>query len=176
MEQKTNIQAPAAEAEYQVDEIQLRAYLQKVRDNQNLPMAFVSGVAASAIGSIAWALITVWTNYQIGWMAIGVGFLVGYAVRLTGKGIDRTFGIMSAALSLVGCLAGNLLTVCVVISRQEGVVLLDLLSKLTLPVAMQLMRVTFQPMDVLFYAIAVYEGYIIAFWPITLEEVAKQPS
>lgn len=173
MEEKATGKAPAAEGASQVDEIQLRALLQQVRDNQNLPLALIGGLGASAVGAAIWALITVWTNYQIGWMAVGVGFLVGYAVRVFGKGIDRSFGIAGAALALLGCLAGNLLMICIMISRQEGVVLLDLLSRLNIPVVVELMKITFRPMDLLFYGISLYEGYNFSFLRVSPEDIAK---
>ena len=69
---------------------------------QNLPVAAVAGLAAAVIGGIAWALLTINTGYQIGYMAVGVGFLVGFAVRL-GNGIDKIFAYTGALLALPGC-------------------------------------------------------------------------
>jgi hypothetical protein len=128
-------------------------------DDQNLPMGFTAGLAAAAVGAGVWALITVLTNFQIGWMAVGVGFLVGWAVRVAGKGSTPTFGVLGAALALGGCLAGNLLTVCVVASRQFNLSVVGVVARLTPAVTLDLMSKTFSPMDLLFYAIAVYEGY-----------------
>lgn len=166
-------EASAPEGAIQVEAIQLRTYLQQVRDNQNLPLAIIGGLAASVLGAVIWAMITIWTSYQIGWMAIGVGFLVGYAVRIMGKGIDKMFGIVGATLALLGCLGGNLLMICILVSRQEGMALLDVLSRLSLPSVVQLMRLTFQPMDLLFYGIALYTGYKVSFLPVNPEDVAK---
>jgi hypothetical protein len=137
--------------------------LQEARDNQNLSLGAVGGVAASAVGAIVWAIITVVTGYQIGWMAVGVGFLVGYAVKLLGKGVNPVFGYAGAAIALAGCLAGNLLTVLIMVSRQENLEIMTLLSRLTPGITVDIMKDTFQPMDVLFYGIAVYEAYKISF-------------
>ena len=120
-----------------------------------------------------WAVITVATEYQIGWMAIGVGFLVGFAVRLTGKGVDTSFGLTGATLALLGCLAGNLLATCVFIAQQNNVPLLDLIFSLNLGIAVELLIETFSPIDLLFYGIAVYEGYRFAFRRITQAELVK---
>lgn len=166
-------QASAPGAAVEIDEIQWRTFLQQVRDNQNLPLAVIGGAAASVLGAVIWAMITVWTHYQIGWMAIGVGFLVGYAVRIMGKGIDKSFGLIGAALALEGCLLGNLLMVCILVARQEGMALLEVFSRLSVPGVIALMRLTFQPMDLLFYAIALYTGYKVSFLPVNPEDVAK---
>ncbi|MBI3029168.1 MAG: hypothetical protein HYY64_06630 [Candidatus Rokubacteria bacterium] len=123
---------------------------------------FLAGVAAAGLGAALWALITAATNYQIGFMALGVGFLVGYAVRAAGKGVDAGFGILGAILTLAGCLAGNLLAACIIASREMGVPLSAILAGLTPALAGRVLRATFQVTDLLFYAIAVYEGYRFA--------------
>jgi hypothetical protein len=128
-------------------------------DEQNLPMGVVAGLAAAAVGAGVWALVTVATSYQIGWMAVGVGFLVGWAVRLAGKGTTTAFRVVGAALSLGGCVAGNLLTGCVIAARQLDVPVTGLLAGLTPAIALDLLTAMFNPMDLLFYALAVYQGY-----------------
>jgi len=128
----------------------------------SLPVALAAGGIAAAIGAAAWALITVWTNMQIGWMAVGIGFLVGYAVRIFGKGSDPMFQVLGAVLSLLGCLAGNLLAVCAMLSKQEQVPFFDILTHLDPAQIVELMVATFSAMDLLFYGIAIYEGYSVS--------------
>src|SRR2546421_6464728 len=126
---------------------------------ENLPVGFMAGLVAAAIGAGLWALVTIVTGFQIGWMAVGVGFLVGWAVRVGGKGTHRAFGIMGALLALGGCAVGNLLTIIVVAARHFEIPLLAVFSRLTPDVVVKLMEATFNPMDLLFYGIAIYEGY-----------------
>ncbi len=128
-------------------------------EGHSLPAALVAGSVAAAAGAMVWAAVTVFTGMQIGWMAVGVGFLVGFAVRRFGKGSDPTFQILGAVLSLAGCLAGNLLAVCAFASRQQDLPLMGVLAGLTPGLAIQLIVETFSGMDLLFYGIAVYEGY-----------------
>ena len=59
---------------------------------ENLPKGVLYAVIACIVGAAAWGLISVSTGYQIGYMAIGIGFLVGFAMR-QGKGIRSVFGI-----------------------------------------------------------------------------------
>jgi hypothetical protein len=128
-------------------------------DAQSLPMALLAGLAAAAVGAGLWALVTVLTGYQIGWMAIGVGFLVGLAVRLAGKGTTATFQVLGAALALGGCLAGNLLTICVIAAGKLGISLTQMIFGLTPDFVVDTMSATFSPIDLLFYGLAVYAGY-----------------
>src|SRR5690606_40980371 len=90
-----------------LDEGKLYQYREMLRLEQNLPLALLAGVAAAVLGAVLWAIITVATNLQIGYMAVGLGFLVGYTVRFAGKGLDKVFGILGSALSLGGCLLGD---------------------------------------------------------------------
>jgi hypothetical protein len=126
---------------------------------ENLPLGFMAGLVAAVIGAGLWALVTIVTGFQIGWMAVGVGFLVGWAVRMAGKGTHRAFGIMGALLALSGCAFGNLLTILVLAAQQFGVSLLAVVTRVTPDVVVNLMQLTFRPMDLLFYGIAIYEGY-----------------
>lgn len=137
-------------------------------------MGVFGGAAAAVIGAGIWALITITTKYQIGWMAIGVGFLVGFGVRLLGKGVSKSFGIVGAIFALIGCLLGNLMSACGFISAEYSVSFMRVLSdSLQQPsVAIQILKAAFHPMDILFYVIAVYEGYKFSFRRITPEEMA----
>ncbi len=171
-DQKTE-QPETAKVPVEIDELKLQTLMQEIKDNQNLSLGILGGMGAAAIGAIIWAVITALTNFQIGWMAVGVGFLVGIGVRSLGKGINTSFGIVGAILSLVGCLAGNLLTVCILISRQEGIELFNLLTRLNPAVVVELIKATFNPMDLLFYGIAVYEGYRFSFRRVSDDELSK---
>jgi hypothetical protein len=122
-------------------------------------MGLMAGLVAAAVGAGLWAVVTVVTGYQIGWMAVGVGFLVGIAVRAAGKGTTTAFGVLGAVLALGGCLVGNLLTGCIVLARELGVSLPALFARLTPEMTMELMTAMFSPIDLLFYALAIWQGY-----------------
>ncbi len=156
-----------------VDPVQLQYVLQLLRVEQNLAGGILAGLVAALIGAGIWAFVTVLSGYKIGWIAVGVGFLVGYAVRIIGKGTDRVFGIAGAFLSLFGCALGNLLTVCAMISSQHGVPILEMILRLDVNLVMDIMVETFSIMDVLFYGIAIYEGYRLSFRQVSEEEMER---
>jgi hypothetical protein len=125
---------------------------------QNFPIALGAGIAAAIIGAIAWAIVTVTTEYQIGYMAIGVGFMVGFAVRL-GHGRDNVFAVSGAVLALIGCLLGNFLSMVGFVAKQQNVNVFGALSAIDLAKVPGAMMSAFNPMDLLFYGIAVYAGF-----------------
>lgn len=163
----------ATPEEGSVDPLIVKAAMQRLSSEQNLVLAVLAGGAAAFLGASVWAAITMAISYQIGWMAVGIGFLVGFAVRTFGKGIDRSYGVVGAAWSLAGCAAGNLLAVVGLISNQQNIPVIEILKKLNPEIAANLMRATFSPMDLLFYGIAVYEGYRFSFREITKNDLTK---
>lgn len=137
--------------------------LEVLRAEQNLPMGVLGALGAALIGAVLWAVVSVATGYQIGYMAVAVGFLVGYANRMLGKGIDNIFGIVGAVCALIGCLLGNLFTVFGYLQKDLGVSVGTALSTIGLSGGIELMTETFSAMDLLFYGIAIYEGYKFSF-------------
>ena len=159
------------EADHIVDPVKLQMLMQQLQDNQNLGMGIVGGLIGAVVGASVWAAITYFTGWQIGFMAIGVGFLVGWLIRTLGQGITKTFGIVGAVLSLFGCLLGNYLTACVYIAEMNGMGLFEVLVQIDMATAIQIMGETFSPMDLLFYGIALYYGYRYSFRPLTEDEL-----
>jgi hypothetical protein len=146
-----------------------REHYERLRAEQSLLVALFAGIAGALVGAFVWAAVTVVTEYQVGYMAIAVGFIVGYAVRL-GNGIDKVFGVLGAVLSLFGCVLGNAFSLICFVSKQEHLSLTETISRLDYATISQLFTATFQVMDLVFYAIAVYEGYRFSFRRLSPED------
>ncbi|WP_185968909.1 toxin-antitoxin system YwqK family antitoxin [Carboxylicivirga sp. M1479] len=137
--------------------------LDKLRGHQDFYYALIGGLLATLISGVLWAVVTVSTEYQIGYMAIGVGLIVGYSVRFFGAGIDQHFGYLGAFLSLLGCLLGNLFTQVGFYAHEQSLSYLEVLSYLDLTTTINVLTESFSPIDVLFYGIALFQGYKLAF-------------
>ena len=174
-EQPTNLESKVESTEatppVELDPVKVQEYRTKLERQQNLPAGVVAGLAAAIVGAVIWAVITVVTKFQIGYMAVGVGFLVGFAVRFFGRGITTPFAVAGCLLALVGCLLGNLLSMCGFIATEKSVPLLDVLSRLNPELAVRLVTATFDLMDLLFYGIALYAGYQYSVRRIAPEEL-----
>jgi hypothetical protein len=159
--------------EYGADPAKLEQLLRARKEQESLPLAILGGLVSALVAAVLWGTITYATGYQIGFMAIGVGFLVGYAVNFLGKGMSQTYGIIGAAFALLGCLLGNLFATMIAAAMVEGVPVLGiLLTLVTSPsIIFEIMSETFSPIDLLFYAIAIYEGFKLAVRPLTEEEL-----
>lgn len=139
--------------------------LRAARHPSSMLGAVIAGFAAAVVGAAVWAAITAFTGYQIGFMAIGVGFLVGIAVRWLGHGRTAAFGIVGAVFALLGCAAGNLLAGCIILAQAQEIGVLEVIEQLDIELAGQLMSAMFSPMDLLFYGLAIVEGYKLSFEP-----------
>jgi hypothetical protein len=140
----------------------------------------LAAIAGAIVGAIAWAAITAATSFQIGYMALGVGFLAGFGMRAVGGGRERADGIVAGVIAFAGCVLGNLLAAGVVIAQHEHYPIASvLLAFVHSPrLAGEILREGFSIMDVLFYAIAVYAGYRTALKPAATAppEPAEQPA
>ena len=147
--------------------------LNEFRWEQNLPRGIISGIVIGVVGAILWGIITVVTQYQIGYMALAIGAGVGMAMRYTGKGVDQIFGIAGAIISLFSCMLGNILSVIGFVAINEGLGYLETLLIFNYAYVPQIMIDFFDPIDLLFYGLAIYGGYHFAFRVITEEDVEK---
>lgn len=135
--------------------------IEQLEDQPNLLMGLIGGVVAMLVGAVVWGAVTYFTEYQIGWMAIGVGFLVGIAIKFFGRGKTLIFGVSAAALALIGCLLGNLMFYSGIIAREQSASFLEVffLLLVTPAAALEVFTIAFDFKDILFYALAAYAGF-----------------
>lgn len=137
--------------------------LREYQLEQNLPLGIFSGILAGFIGACLWALVTVATGWQIGYMALAIGAGVGFSIRNLGKGVDPIFGISGAIIAVFSCIVGNFLSVMAVLSQMEGLDFFESLLYFDYSYTFDLLLETGQFMDIVFYLITGYEGYKFAF-------------
>lgn len=159
----------------EIDPVKLEQAMRDIKSKQSIFLALLGGFTAMVVSAILWALLTYSTGYQIGFMAIGVGIAVGFAVRICGSGVTPVFGVIGAVLALLGCVLGNILTAAIAISQVEDVAIpIVLLGMVASPgLVVEFLKESFSPIDVLFYALAVWEGYKFSIRELTEAEMAS---
>ncbi|MBV8750836.1 MAG: hypothetical protein JO103_14110, partial [Candidatus Eremiobacteraeota bacterium] len=117
--------------------------------NAKLLLGTVGAIIGALIGAIIWAAISASTNFQIGWMAVGVGFLAGYGMRTLGGGRDRADGTVAAIVALLGCALGNVLTAAVEVAQHNHYPLAEtiIVTLLKPAIMVDLLGAGFNPMD-----------------------------
>ena len=166
-------QAQASEPEPQIDPYRLNMLLERLRGEQSFFKGLIGGAVGAVIGAAIWATITIVTEFQVGYMALGVGYLAGFGVKTMGKGIDRPFQYLGGALSLAGCMVGNLAVIIIMVSGEIGLPVAELVSRLTPSIVFEIYKDTFDFMDLLFYALAISVGYSTSLRKIPESELEK---
>lgn len=116
-----------------------------------------AGLAAAIIGAIVWAVVTFTTKFQIGFMALGVGALVGFVMRIGNGG--KTFSILAAVLALFGCVLGNYFSLIAFASADQHVGFFTMMHDADPTKVMSAIWEDLLSTSVIFYAIAAYEAY-----------------
>jgi len=145
--------------------------LEKLKSEQSLPAAIYAGVFIGILAAIAWAAITVATNMKIGIVAIAIGAAVGLGMRYFGKGIDPIFGICGAIIAIISCVFGDVLSIIGFLANSEQLGYFETLFLFDYSQTFSIMSEIASPMDLVFYAIAAYEGYKFSFRQFTNKEL-----
>jgi hypothetical protein len=73
--------------------------------------AVIAGLIAAVAGGFLWAVIVVSTGYEVGWVAWGVGGLVGFTMLKVAGMPSPGLGARAAVLAAVGLLVGKWLII-----------------------------------------------------------------
>jgi hypothetical protein len=89
--------------------------LMKEREKEQLSggsilIALGAGLVAAIFGGVVWGLIVLLTDYEIGFMATGIGLLSGYAVLFFTQKKGLPLQIVAVISSLAGILVGKYFT------------------------------------------------------------------
>jgi len=125
---------------------------------ENIPFGIFAGAIAAAVGAAIWMGITVATGMHVGYVALGVGALVGLAVRQIGHGNSMIFGIIGAFFTLIGCLGGEVLTVAQLSVTPHHDFYNVLMNMDLVQVITRIIEKT-DPIMYFIYAIGIFEGY-----------------
>ena len=92
---------------------------------------------------------------------------------LLGRGVNDIFGYIGGAFSLIGCLLGNFLSILEFRSIQGDIIYLEVFGMIDYFKIFKVMIYTFQPMDLLFYGLAIYWGYKFSLRNLSGEQISQ---
>ncbi|WP_186757199.1 hypothetical protein [Echinicola salinicaeni] len=165
---------PAQEREWMdLKEILYADNFERLRLEQNFPLAVFGGLLIGIIGAIIWASITLMADHRLAFMVIALGALIGISIRYLGKGIDQVFGILAAIIALVSCLFCNFIVSMGLIANAEDLEYLEVLILFDYNYIIQLIIDSSNYWDLVFYIIAGFAGYKMAFRSFTKREISE---
>jgi hypothetical protein len=134
-------------------------------ENPNLLGALALGLSAAVISALVWYLLVALTHYQIGFVAVGVGFLIGVAVRF-GAGGQRGIALQlaSVAITLLAMGTSEYLIVRHFAAQalaEEGYTSIPLVLPIGLMLMLVVESIKSDPLTLLFWGIAAWEAFAI---------------
>lgn len=92
----------------------------------NLPLALAAGLVAALVSGAIWAVISVVANVEVGYVALGVGWLAGIGVVVGGGGKKATvLQFMAVGCALLGLLLGKYFTMAHAVKAYAGSALVE---------------------------------------------------
>jgi phosphate/sulfate permease len=91
----------------------------------------IIGVIAGVIGAAVWAALAYFTGYEIGWLAWGIGAVVGAAMA-TNENRNTMTGVIAAVITIVAITGGKFLAVEASISHEKGIIIEELESDINI--------------------------------------------
>jgi hypothetical protein len=132
------------------------------QNDQNFLQALLASIFVGFTGAIIWALITYYTEREFGLIAIAIGAGIGLTINYTGNGFEQKFAFLGAGMSFLSCLLGNFLALVGFAAKGADMTLLAAFGAIDFSKVVDVMVSTFGFMDLIFYGLAIYEGYRFA--------------
>jgi hypothetical protein len=137
--------------------------IRALRAHQNFAAAIPAGLAAALVGAVLWAAFVYLTGIKLGLIALAIGAMVGLAVRKVGHGLDPQFGVLGGVCAALGWALGTVLCDVAFIAKDVDQPFFTVLANLGIARSASIAIGSADFMDIVFLAIAVYEGYKLAF-------------
>ena len=161
-------------ARAEIDPAKYQHYVDLRRTRQQFIPAIMAGLVGATAGALIWLGLSVFTSFQVGWTAVGIGLLVGAMIRVTGHGFDRIFGVAAVAITLAGCAGGTLLSGCWLLSIQTADTgFADMLLALTPGLAVEIFKAMLSPMSLTCYGVGAVASYWLSIRRIKAAELAE---
>ena len=98
---------------------------------QSVRNAVVASLIALIVFNIAWVTLTTLVGRVFPWMTVLLGWLVGIAMRLAGRGVDWRFPALAAVLTLLGAVFSNVVLAASTTASEFGTGTMTILQNVT---------------------------------------------
>lgn len=133
--------------------------LEKLNSESRPGLGIVAGSLLGIVGAILWAVVVKLTGYNIGIVAIGVGYLVSEGFVRAGRGTNKTIGIVAGIIALLSIFLGEILTMFVLIAEYWDMTLVETVQNIYISKLPQLVVESTEPFSLVFYFIAISYAY-----------------
>lgn len=133
--------------------------------------AQLAGLVSGLLGALLWGLVTYFSHLIIGYFAIGLGIMVGFAVKAFGKGSGTHFALIGGAYALMSCFLGMLFCLLFFAAASEKIPFTQILFMVDYGEIAKIYFQAFEVIDIVFYAIAFATAFKISLNPLKRDEL-----
>jgi hypothetical protein len=98
---------------------------------QSFRNAVVASLIALIVFNIVWVALTGLMGRVFPWMTVVLGWLLGLAIRLAGRGVDWRFPVLAAGMTLGGAVLSNVILAASTTAAEFGTGTLAILQAVT---------------------------------------------
>ena len=135
------------------------APLSAVTRQPNIGGAIAAAAGAALAGALAYGFIMKAIDHEIGWLVVGVAAIIAWPLGRIG-GRNPVLPVAGAVLSVLALFAGQFFGVSLYLHEFTGLSVGELLGS-NIDLAFEAWKSNLAAMDVLFYGIAVFEGFVL---------------
>ncbi|WP_339130982.1 hypothetical protein WJM95_19565 [Streptomyces sp. f51] len=124
---------------------------------ENFALGLVAAIGAGVVSAILYGLVTGLTKHEIGYAAVGVGFLVGIATGRAG-GRSQSLPVAGVIISVAAIYLGQLIGEAMIIAKAAGVSFSEVFFH-HIDIAQAGWKADANPLTFVFFAIAAYVAF-----------------
>lgn len=140
-------------------ESEYNSLVDSIKEQARPKLGILLGIMMGIIGAVVWAVITIITGYNIGFVAIAVGFFVSVGFSRAGKDTNMIYGVIAGIIALLSILLGEAIISIYYISLYYELGFLEAIISIDYGVLAQIMFESFDAKTALFYFIAVSAAF-----------------
>lgn len=133
--------------------------LDSINNDSNLVLGIVYGLLLGIVGAVIWAIVVKFTGYNMGIVAILVGWLVSEGFVLAGRSTSNLIGLIAGGIALQSIFLGEALSMIVIVAEYWNVPILEAVQNMYLTKLPQLIIESSNIYNLIFYFIAVRYAY-----------------
>ena len=142
----------------------------KLISEQNFAAAVVVGAVATILAAAGYGIIVATWAFSYGFVAAGVGILIGLSMQFLGRGISMKFAVVATVYAISGCVLGNLFRVIIELAQANATSPFDVLRNNSLSVLAEWSVSDISFVDLVYWFVAVFCAVFLAKRPLSRSE------
>lgn len=142
----------------------------KLISEQNFAAAVIIGAVATLLAAAAYGIMVVTWAFSYGFVAAGVGIVIGLSMQFLGRGVSMKFAVVAAVYAITGCVLGNLFRVIIELASANATTLIDVLPNSSLSVLAERSVSNLSFVDLVYWFVAVVCAVFFARRPLSRSE------